>query len=519
MVQPRKQLSGKTAYWMTFTLKTGERKWRHGGFDKSLAEREENRIRAAIEAGSYVPESSKFVTVEEFFETWLDTRKGRAADNESKSVRDHVLSVEWFAGMRIVDVRPRDCLRVVEEIRTKGLGEKTISNIWSVVNGGFKHAKFEELRTDNPAELPRGTIKRKKVRKRFPYERAEARQLLACADVSWPMQVFACMLFYTGQRKGEGCGRRWRDYDPDSQPLAALLVHSQYDDQPLKGDDEELVRPRVVPVHPELKRKLDWWWAEGFELVYLRKPTLDDFIVPTGRAMVNHTESSAYKAFQTALRKAGVQNRTVHSTRHTFISVARSSGADAKWVEKITHNAAGSTLDDYTDLEWDSICSVMGFVDYSVDRNAKPRFFRAPTQGLEAQTEGGDSHRLPRNGWDRGVENDPQIPSRKPRFGASVDGSQHDDALAFEVALAECMGARPPAKAAPREGAEPIGHRTFLEHDGKRLTVTDWEAETGIPRRTIVARLERGLPVEQALTLPIDERKRAAGAASGAARG
>jgi integrase len=204
------------------------------------------------------------------------TRKGRAADNESKSVRDHVLAIEWFARMRVVDVRPRDCFKVVEELRAKGgLGEKYISNIWSVARGGFQHAKFEELRVDNPAELPKGTIKRSKIKKRFPYHRQEIRQLIGCAGVSLPMQVFILMLVYSGMRKGEACGRRWRHYATNSQPLGALLVDTQYDDRPLKGDDEELVRPRVVPVHPRLARKLTWWWNEGFELFYLRKPTLD----------------------------------------------------------------------------------------------------------------------------------------------------------------------------------------------------------------------------------------------------
>jgi hypothetical protein len=61
--------------------------------------------------------------------------------------------------------------------------------------------------------------------------------------------------------------------------------------------------------------------------------------------------------------------------------------------------------------------------------------------------------------------------------------------------------------------AEPaLGHRTVLELDGVRRTVIDWEAATGIPRRSIVTRLLAGWSVERALTEPLDARRQHAGA-------
>jgi hypothetical protein len=40
----------------------------------------------------------------------------------------------------------------------------------------------------------------------------------------------------------------------------------------------------------------------------------------------------------------------------------------------------------------------------------------------------------------------------------------------------------------------------FLEHNGQRKTVTQWAKDTAIARRTLQCRLERGLPVSEALS-------------------
>lgn len=149
-------------------------------------------------------------------------------------------------------------------------------------------------------------------------------------------------------------------------------MYTQYNDLPLKGDDGDDTRPRMVPVHLCLEEILERWWTEGFELVHGRPPMLDDFIVPT-RAGTNHTKSTAYKMCQRALKAVDVPNQTLHATRHTFISVARENGARGEILERVTHSAKGQivepigTLDDYTTFGWTSLCQAVACVDFGVD--------------------------------------------------------------------------------------------------------------------------------------------------------
>jgi len=206
----------------------------------------------------------------------------------------------------------------------------------------------------------------------MPYSDAEALALLNCQDIPPDARMFIALAFYTGMREGEICGRRWRDLDTQKEPLWCLRVSTQYEDQPLKTDDADADHPRDVPVHAELQALLVSWWREGFELVYCRKPTPDDFIIPwrmTGRGRSTpgaaHTRASAYKMWCRACVVAGVANVSLHSTRHTFISAARRGGAAKDQVEKITHNAKPQdVLDMYTHQGWTTLCEAVASCKY-----------------------------------------------------------------------------------------------------------------------------------------------------------
>ncbi len=382
-VRSKPLADGGKVWWITFQWK-GKPYWIRSGGDEREARREDARIAKERKAGTWRPDAAPAkTTVREWFARYLPTRVNRAADGDRQIVRDHVLGRDWFALLPLRDVTPFDVEKLVKEMRAEGkLSEKYLSNIHTVVRAGFKRSVFEGLRSDDPyAFLPLGTIRRGTSKARQPYSRAEARSVLECAANPLPVRVWLALAFYTGMREGEICGRRWADWAREATPLGALQVHTQYNDQPLKTDDPDRARPRYVPVHPHLAALLQLWWAEGFELQFCRPPTPTDFIVPTA-GLNCHSRSSAYRAFRRALDRAGVPNRSLHSTRHTFISVARAETNRHDLVERITHNAAGTTLDRYTHSEWEGLCEVILGTDYSRDRVTALSFF----QGSDSRT-------------------------------------------------------------------------------------------------------------------------------------
>src|SRR5690606_17499324 len=221
--------------------------------------------------------------------------------------------------------------------------DKSISNVIGVLRPMFEAAILEELVDRQPVALPRKTLKRAPAVEREIYQRHEVSLLIGDERISWPHRVLNAMLLLAGLREGEALGRRVRDIYWGPKPLGCMAVATQYDDRPLKTDN-----PRNVPIHPALEAILRDWLARGFRLYVGRDPEPDDFIVPatSARAKTEYiSRSTFYKAFRSNCRAVGVRHRSVHATRHTFITAARRGGSPADVLERVTHNAQGKIID------------------------------------------------------------------------------------------------------------------------------------------------------------------------------
>ncbi|MFZ5894696.1 MAG: tyrosine-type recombinase/integrase [Myxococcota bacterium] len=372
----------KTVYHIAVWWK-GEQYWEAAGSDKREARRLEARRKREVKDGTYVPPNARSggITIKGYAERFFAGRTNRNKESERRQVELHALSIPWFADMRMDDARPPHFLKLVQEIRAKKvivdgvpkrvLGEKALKNVYGTIRTMFGDAVFNEIVPHNPCMLPRGTIKAGS-KERPAYRGADVQKLLS-ERVSVKRRLFIWLAFFSGMREGEICGRRFRDWIRDASPLTALICDSQYNDQPLKGDEEEgETRPRVIPVHPKLQEMLEWWWAEGWELVYCKRPTLDDWIVPNlYHPERNQTKSSGYKLWRKACDEADVVNTSLHSTRHTFTTFARRGSPREDVIEAITHNskAKGKMIDWYNHWQWGPLCEVMSALDFGADAN------------------------------------------------------------------------------------------------------------------------------------------------------
>jgi integrase len=232
------------------------------------------------------------------------------------------------------------------------------------MHGLLEAARFEELITSNPASrLPRGTLPpNKKVTETPPYIRNEAESLVSDVRIPFDRRVLYALAALTGQRIGEVIGRRWRDYDPSVEPLGVLFVHSQYDDQPLKTGN-----PRQVPVHPVLAKILAEWKLDGFAKYYGHHPLPDDFIVPNKEGGCR-TYNQVDKAMRRDCDRIGVPLKGTHACRRFFITYARADGAREDVIERVTHNAKGTMVDQYTYFGWEVLCEAVLCLRFDVSR-------------------------------------------------------------------------------------------------------------------------------------------------------
>jgi integrase len=335
------------------------------GRNERDAERRDGAMKREIEAGTYTPPASRTRdTVEGYGSLFFESRTNPYAGDELRMFRLHVMSREWLYRMHLDDWRPSHTDQLLRELRAqkkpdgkRRLTDKTIANIFGAMSLMFDSAVRLEKCLRNPIVLAPNELKRRVQVEKEIYEVGEIAVLVRHHSIPWPVRVLNALCLYTGMREGEACGRRWRDLDDSPAPLAALSIHDQYNGRPLKTE-----RARFAPVHPDLVAILTAWAQEGFELYTGRLPTPDDFIVPAVSKWAkqpNWTRSQYYKAFVKHAAAAGVRPRSLHSTRHSFITHAQRGGADKLKLEKVTHNAAGDMIDRYTHGVWAPLCAAV----------------------------------------------------------------------------------------------------------------------------------------------------------------
>jgi hypothetical protein len=195
-----------------------------------------------------------------------------------------------------------------------------------------------------------------------------------------PVRMLNGLCALAGLREGEACGRRWRDITEAAEgDLPAMDVKSQYDDKPLKTK-----RPRVVPVHPELQRLLLDWASTGFREYVGRDPQPDDFVVPNCQPRARSkcwARTTYYKAFVESAQSAGVRPRTLHATRHTFVTLCRRAGAIKDHLRVVTHNPRGDIVDRYTHLDWEPLCRAVLCLNLEALQGA-PRHLGTPRNAV-----------------------------------------------------------------------------------------------------------------------------------------
>ncbi|MGB8332068.1 MAG: tyrosine-type recombinase/integrase [Polyangiales bacterium] len=365
------------------SYKDGEGKWRreHAGRSFEAAKRKLSMRKRQVREGTLDLERGvgPNVTLAEFVKRWEAQQavgRRRNVDREARQLRLHVLPT--LGNRPIASITPPEVLRLCwachepdEQARKVNgkLGEKSVHNLKGVLSSVFALAVFEGVMDRNPcAQIPRGKLPRLGKQKRPLYDRDEAWALMTDRRVPPDRRVFHTLQGLTGLRVGEVAGLRWRDYDAGTNPLGALHVHCQYDDQPLKTASGADTKARMVPVHPELAEVLSNWRSQGFSSVYGRPPTEDDFIVPDRRNMRARTHSQVTKAPDVDCAAVEIEDKGTHGLRRYFITYARADGASADVLERITHSRRGEIIDVYTSFEWPTLCRAVSCLKVELER-------------------------------------------------------------------------------------------------------------------------------------------------------
>ncbi len=146
--------------------------------------------------------------------------------------------------------------------------------------------------------------------------------LTAGLRADWQRRYFE-VAFFTGLRPSEQIGLRWGDIDWARGLICVRRAVSRFGE----GTTKTKGSAREVPILPRVKRVLQQQRAES----ELRSP----WVFPNDRGGRLYIANLRERVWRPGIRRAGLRYRAMYQTRHTFATLALSSGEALDWVARV----------------------------------------------------------------------------------------------------------------------------------------------------------------------------------------
>ena len=263
------------------------------------------------------PEKEKVLFGEVAVE-WIQIKK---KEIKPSTLRDYRSSMNYyilphFGNMPIHDIGYLDIKRFVGEFECSA---KRINNVLIPLRSLFEFAKLSEIIEKDPMDL----VKNLKIDKPdiYPLSMDEVKRFLEVVS-PWYKNFFVAA-FFTGMRFGEMSALKWRNVD---FRLGVIKVREtrvmKQEGRPKTSGSVRDIK-MLLPVVGALRNQRKYTMGKS-EYVFLNqqeRPLLSD--------SVNEF------VWKTALKKAGLEPRSLYQTRHTFATLMLDAGELPGWVQQM----------------------------------------------------------------------------------------------------------------------------------------------------------------------------------------
>jgi len=328
--------------------KRNQRNVRIGKMTKSEAEAKKRDLLRKIDDGIWT-EDAKGVTVETYFESWLDTQRNYLAANTHERyeslLRLHVTPL--IGSLRLTKVQPEHIRGVYQTAHDKGLSGRSCLHIHRVLHTAFNHAvRVDRVVKENP-------LQRVKAPRPSEYEVAtmspDKVRLLVQIAKGTRLEVPVALAAVTGLRRGELLALRWTNVDLERGSLfvAEALEQTRTSGVRFKAPKSKSSR-RFIPLAPEAVEMLRAH-RDAQDEAKQRAPFYADndlvFCNPDGQPWPPDTFTVQ---FAELAKNVGMKGFRFHDLRHAFASLTLADGRPIKEVQLLMgHSTANTTLSVY----------------------------------------------------------------------------------------------------------------------------------------------------------------------------
>lgn len=305
-----------------FRTPHGRRRRKKIGTSKELAKNVLRKIKVEMAEGKFLDvEKQERIKFKDFAQEYLDVHsKQHKKSWVTDTFRIKYLS-EFFKEKFLYEINAKDIERFKMERLNKTVGEtgktispSTVNRELGILRGMFNKAVAWGKLKANPMKAVQ-FLREPPGRLRF-LETEEIGALLSnCSPHLRPIVVLA---LFTGMRRGEILGLKWRDFDFKRRIITLL--------------DTKNGQKREVPMSE----------AVNNAILQIKEHPKSPYVFCDG--LGNHRQDIR-QSFSTALKKSGITNFHFHDLRHTFASQLVMSGVDLNTVrELLGHKDIAMTL-------------------------------------------------------------------------------------------------------------------------------------------------------------------------------
>lgn len=317
---------------------------------KKEAEKEERDAISQRDRGTTVDPSK--VTVAEILTEWLRTKKTEVRPQTVAgyeiTIRRHI--VPALGSIAVQKLTAARLQRQYSDWLDQGVGVRTVRNCHMRLSQALDQAVRHNIVASNICRSVRQPKESKKRAAVWDTEDIKSFLNVAQDDSLHPLWH---LLLYTGMRRQEALGLRWRDINWERG--TAHIVQTVIADIANRGaaliqhDTKTKTGARTVRLAPDtlsLLKEYRKTWAER----KLAATTWEDndLIVCTSKGTPINP-NNVTRSFDVLVKVAGVRDITVHGLRHTHATQLLKAGISAKVVsERLGHANIGITLDTYS---------------------------------------------------------------------------------------------------------------------------------------------------------------------------
>ena len=302
-------------------------------------------------------EAEKIPTLKHYGETVFMPAKAITASEACHSTYQGILN-RWIypavGDIKLPDITAAKISALLLDIQSQGKSHATVIKIYTILHSLFKMAYMADIITRNPMDK----VQRPKPRKdeikgdtAESYTVEEVQHILSCLEqepLKW--QTFVRLLIDTGIRRGEACALRWENinFKAHTITIAGNLCYT-----PQKGvylDTPKNGHMRTIDIAPEVSALLRQLRIQQAD------KAISAFVFTQENSPEPMHPQSPTRYLKKFSAKYNVPDLHPHKLRHTFASIAITSGADVASIsEKLGHGDKAVTLRMYTHADQESM--------------------------------------------------------------------------------------------------------------------------------------------------------------------